>query len=29
VRHRHDDLLDATFLHVDELREALHTLQVP
>jgi peroxiredoxin Q/BCP len=29
VQHRHDDLLDATFLHVDELREALRTLRVP
>jgi hypothetical protein len=29
VRHRHDDLFDATFLHVDGLREALRTLRVP
>ena len=29
VRHRHDDLLDATFLHVDGLREALRTLRQP
>jgi peroxiredoxin Q/BCP len=29
VRHRHDDRLDATFLGVDGLREALRTLRVP
>jgi len=29
VRFRHDDLFDATFLQVDELREALRTLPVP
>jgi peroxiredoxin len=29
VRHRHDDLFDATFLHVDELREVLRELPVP
>ena len=29
VRHRHDDLLDATLFQVDELREALRALPVP
>jgi thioredoxin-dependent peroxiredoxin len=29
VRFRHDDLFDATFLHVDGLREALRTLRLP
>ena len=29
VRFRHDDLFDATFLQVDELREALRALPVP
>ena len=29
VRHRHDDLLDATFLKAEELRDMLRTLPSP